>query len=102
MRGRTPGAHGSTRPSPYSGFACAGGTDGVRCLFCGSPDLAGGFVDIDSSGASQRVSCSACRRYWFDVYELVDVLTEAETATPVPPEHTPSIQQPNQGGSPWV
>jgi len=27
---------------------------------------------------SQRVSCSACRCYWFDLYELVAVLTDKE------------------------
>ncbi|HUU95945.1 MAG TPA: hypothetical protein VM487_09395 [Phycisphaerae bacterium] len=84
MANRTPGAHVSTRPSPYSGFACAGGTGGLRCLFCSRPDIEGGSVDIDSGGTSQRVTCSACRRYWFDVYELVGVLTDKEVQAALP------------------
>jgi len=56
----------------------------VRHLFCGSPDIEGGSVDIDSGGASQRVSCSACGRYWFDLYELVGMLTDKEVEAALP------------------
>lgn len=51
---------------------------GVKCPFCGSADISGGFVNIDADGASQRVECQSCGRHWFDLYRLSDVLTDRE------------------------
>ncbi len=48
---------------------------GVKCPFCGSTDITGGFVEIEEGGAFQKVSCP-CGRSWIDVYSLVDIKEE--------------------------
>jgi len=62
---------------------------GTACPFCGCDDVEGGFVEVDSGGAWQRIVCNGCARVWNDVYKLVDAeddvydnvpLTEAEIA----------------------
>jgi transposase-like protein len=50
--------------------------DGVRCPYCRSDEIEGGHVDIDAGGASQRISCHACGRSWYDGYKLVSVEEE--------------------------
>jgi len=37
-------------------------TKGVRCLFCGSEQLQGGFVEVRSETATQRVTCLDCKK----------------------------------------
>lgn len=43
---------------------------GACCPFCGSEDLDGHGVDINSGTASQEVMCTDCGEGWFDVYTL--------------------------------
>lgn len=43
---------------------------GSICPNCGSDEILGGPVDIDSGGASQRCDCTACDASWTDVYVL--------------------------------
>lgn len=52
----------------------AGG--GNHCPFCNSQDIEGHFVEIDSRGAAQLVSCNACGERWTDIYSLVRIETE--------------------------
>ena len=47
---------------------------GVRCLNCGSYDIEGGSIIVDSGGASQDVSCTKCWSTWTDCYVLDDVV----------------------------
>ena len=42
-----------------------------RCPFCGSDQIEGGFVEIDSHGAHQTVGCIECHKSWIDEYVLV-------------------------------
>lgn len=43
-----------------------------RCMFCGSSNIEGGFVDIDGRVAAQPVRCE-CGAHWQDIYELKEV-----------------------------
>lgn len=40
------------------------------CPACGSDNVEGQSVDIDSYGAQQEVMCSACNAVWSDDYTL--------------------------------
>ncbi|QIB67138.1 hypothetical protein [Kineobactrum salinum] len=44
--------------------------EGEHCPTCGSNDLQGGSVDVDSPHASQPMSCGDCRATWTDQYQL--------------------------------
>lgn len=44
---------------------------GVRCPYCGSPDLDGGSVTVDAGAAWQGISCNGCGESWQDQYKLV-------------------------------
>lgn len=44
-----------------------------KCPFCGSPDIEGRLVEVDSGSCWQPVSCVHCGRRWEDIYKLVDV-----------------------------
>ena len=46
---------------------------GVGCLFCGSDNIEGGFIEIDVGRALQKIGCNECSAEWQDVYKLVDV-----------------------------
>ena len=46
---------------------------GVCCPACGSDEIEGGFVEIDSGHAWQPVGCNECDAEWNDIYNLVDV-----------------------------
>ena len=48
-----------------------GGQNG--CPYCGSDDIEGGFVEIDSGGAWQEVYCHICHKEWSDIYKMVDI-----------------------------
>jgi len=48
-------------------------SDQSICPYCKSDDIEGGFVEIDTSGAWQPVSCNECMREWNDIYKLVDM-----------------------------
>jgi len=45
----------------------------TRCPYCGSNDISGGFVEIDSGEANQKIDCMDCGKRWRDVYRLVDM-----------------------------
>ena len=40
------------------------------CPSCGSSDIEGGLVEVDSGGAWQDVSCPTCEATWTDTYAL--------------------------------
>ena len=65
---------------------------GVRCPFCDSDDLEGGFIEVDEGGACQEVRCLACERRWRDSYKLVDV---EEIEEEKPHEEKNSVAAPN-------
>jgi hypothetical protein len=46
--------------------------DGSECPNCGSTDIHGGSVDIESPNAIQKMLCLSCDATWIDVYALVD------------------------------
>ncbi|VBB44987.1 conserved hypothetical protein [uncultured Desulfatiglans sp.] len=46
---------------------------GLSCPYCGSLSIQGGFVEIDSGKAYQRMLCTECKQSWQDIYELMDV-----------------------------
>jgi len=50
---------------------------GVSCPGCGSSDITGGSVEIDSGKAFQSVWCEECSFSWKDVYALADIEYEA-------------------------
>ena len=43
---------------------------GNRCPFCGSEEIEGSEVNIDSGYALQEVICQTCDSMWSDVYKL--------------------------------
>lgn len=45
----------------------------IVCPFCGSEDIGGRAVEVEAGTATQGVSCHACRKYWTDIYKIVDV-----------------------------
>lgn len=47
------------------------------CVYCGSSEISGGFVEIERNRALQRVTCDACDRAWTDVYTLSGVDLDA-------------------------
>jgi transcription elongation factor Elf1 len=61
-------------------------TGGVSCPYCGDPDIEGGFVEINSGGAIQPVSCHACDRRWQDEYRLVGLTVEEDESEAAVPE----------------
>lgn len=52
----------------------------AHCPNCNSEDIVGGFVEIDSDGAHQQVTCQDCWMVWMDVYTLtgMEIVQEAE------------------------
>jgi len=53
---------------------------GVKCPFCGSEDVEGGSMDVDTGYVSQEVTCLECDSTWNDLYKLIDVV-EIEEVT---------------------
>ena len=49
------------------------GSGGVRCPFCGSDAIEGGFISTDAGIAWQRIKCLKCGEAWVDHYKLVDI-----------------------------
>jgi len=41
-----------------------------KCIFCGSGDIEGGFIEIEGKKAYQKMWCLACENPWEDVYVL--------------------------------
>ncbi len=46
---------------------------GAKCPYCNSEDISGGFVEIDTYGAWQPITCNACNKSWRDLYKLIGV-----------------------------
>ena len=46
---------------------------GGSCPLCGSPSIQGGFVEIETGKAFQKMTCADCEVKWQDIYELIDV-----------------------------
>ena len=44
-----------------------------ECPFCGSGNISGDSVEIESGVAYQLVSCNECERDWTDWYQLVGI-----------------------------
>ncbi len=51
---------------------------GVSCPYCGDADIEGGFVEIESGGASQKITCPACDRSWRDEYRLARLVESGD------------------------
>lgn len=47
--------------------------NGVKCPYCGSKDVEGGSIDVDSGRVSQDISCTTCGAEWMDHYTLTGV-----------------------------
>ena len=43
------------------------------CPFCGSLSIEGGFVEIETGKAFQKMSCVECEARWQNIYELIDM-----------------------------
>jgi transposase-like protein len=50
---------------------------GVRCPFCDSEDVGGGFISIEPGVATQLVNCSSCDKEWTDIYKLHDIQVQS-------------------------
>lgn len=48
-------------------------TGGSHCLYCGSHDMSGSHVCVDTNIAWQEIHCCRCGATWQDVYDLVTV-----------------------------
>ena len=55
----------------YSKYIKGGGN---HCLSCGSDEIEGDSVNIDSNTAAQEISCNECGSTWKDIYELSSVV----------------------------
>ena len=49
---------------------------GVRCPYCNSEDIEGGFVETGEGRAWQKIKCNNCDYSWRDIYKLVAAETE--------------------------
>ena len=49
---------------------------GLSCPFCGSSSIQGGFIEIETGKAFQKMGCTACEAHWQDVYELIDMIPD--------------------------
>ena len=49
---------------------------GVSCPGCGSEDIVGGDISVDTGIASQEMSCNECDLEWTDQYTLTGVSQE--------------------------
>jgi ribosomal protein S27E len=52
---------------------------GVKCPYCGTDDIQGGFIETIWESAHQEVKCLACDKQWMDVYTLSEINEEVET-----------------------
>jgi len=43
---------------------------GVVCPNCGSHDICGESIEVNSGGAFQTISCNDCEAVWVDNYKL--------------------------------
>jgi hypothetical protein len=68
-----PDTNGELTEQQIKEYAAAGG---VKCPFCGSDQIGGGFVNIEAGQAWQRVSCLKCEKPWNDIYQLQTVEIE--------------------------
>lgn len=50
-------------------------SEGVRCPYCGSEDIAGGIIQSAKfyDGYEIVVRCNNCGKAWKDIYTLTDV-----------------------------
>ncbi|MBT3255223.1 MAG: hypothetical protein HN366_02025 [Deltaproteobacteria bacterium] len=46
---------------------------GITCPFCGSLSIEGGFIEIDTGKAFQKMSCAECEAKWQNIYKLIDM-----------------------------
>lgn len=46
---------------------------GIRCPWCESSDITGGFVEVDTGTAWQPMSCTECDAEWEDQYVLTGI-----------------------------
>mgnify|MGYP001161685594 CR=1 FL=1 len=43
---------------------------GVRCPYCKSEDIEGGFIEVNAGVAQQNIRCNNCGEEWTDTYTL--------------------------------
>jgi formate dehydrogenase maturation protein FdhE len=46
---------------------------GLSCPLCGSSSIQGGFIEIETGKAFQKMTCAECEAKWQDIYKLIDV-----------------------------
>lgn len=49
---------------------------GLKCPFCQSESIEGGFIEIQDGRAFQEMGCIECEGKWQDHYQLMDVVFE--------------------------
>ena len=47
---------------------------GLKCPFCRSQLIEGGFIEVQNGKAYQEIGCTECKNKWQDVYQLVDIV----------------------------
>ena len=52
--------------------------DSGFCPFCGSDQITGEHLEVESESAWQPISCNVCDKTWKDVYTLTDVETDED------------------------
>jgi hypothetical protein len=51
---------------------------GVRCPYCDSGDIEGGYIETDMGVAEQKIWCNQCGKRWWDYYNLSSIEEEEE------------------------
>jgi len=46
---------------------------GTTCPYCGSNNICGQHMEVDSTGAWQEIHCDDCNKTWNDVYKMTDI-----------------------------
>jgi hypothetical protein len=49
-----------------------------KCPYCGTRDIVGESVEINSSAAYQEVVCQVCEKRWLDLYKLFGIEEEGD------------------------
>ena len=55
---------------------------GLTCPFCGAGPVEGGFIQVETGFAFQKMCCTVCNGRWQDVFQLVDVVFETGAHAP--------------------
>jgi len=53
--------------------------DSNKCPRCGSSAIDGESIEVDSTGAWQKVTCTICSLVWTDVLKLVGIQVQGDS-----------------------